>query len=119
MRNLYAIDQNSDSMLKVIVEKLITIEQNQKDQKKDLSYVMQFLRQGTEVSDFYPLDSNEQIDIILDKSDPEFEPRRHGLIELLKTSVSKETDPKKFAHILRKAIFYRKYTAEHKFPPFG
>ena len=72
---------------------------------------------GSDVSEFFPVESNDQLDLFMDRMHPEWESRKKEFYNLL---FSVATDDKKaFGRGLIKALFARQYICKVKWPSFG
>lgn len=72
---------------------------------------------GCDISEFFPVEKQEQLDAFMDRDHPEWEDRKAEFFNFLYTIAS---DTKKgFATGLIKAIFSRKYILTAKWPSFG
>lgn len=81
--------------------------------QKDMKQFSFHMRMDTvDVSEFFPLESNAQLQRFLDRSHEEWPLRRRGFYHLLFTTVTKE--PKRFASALLHTLFTRTFIHEHK-----
>ena len=72
---------------------------------------------GCEISEFFPVERKEQLEMFMDRAHPEWENRKTEFYHLLYTIASNNT--KGFARGLIKALFSRKYISDSKWPSFG
>lgn len=99
-------------------QKLITgiaeLKELYQEVKKEITAFTFHIRMGTEdVSRFFPANDNDMILKFMEQ-DGEFESRRHGFYELLKTTVS--TTQKKFTDSLINTLFTVNYKGHHRWP---
>ena len=72
---------------------------------------------GTDISEFFPVDTHGQLEAFMDRDHPEWNSRREEFFNLLysiTTSVKKG-----FARGLIKALFSRQYISKSKWPSYG
>ena len=82
-------------------------------QKATFNSVMQ----GSDISDFFPVERKEQLEVFMDRDHPEWNNRKTEFYNLLYTTA---THIKKgFARGLIKTLFSRKYISESKWPTYG
>ena len=72
---------------------------------------------GCDISDFFPVESKEQLERFMDRDHPQWNARKLDFYYLLYTIAS--TDRKGFARSLIKALFSRKYINAMKWPSQG
>ena len=72
---------------------------------------------GCDISEFFPVEKKEQIELFMDRSHPEWENRKTEFYHFLYTIASK--NKKGFGRGLIKAIFSRHYISTAKWPSFG
>ena len=77
----------------------------------------QTLMSGCDLSEFFPVQRNEQLEMFMDRQNPHWESRKSEFYHFLYT-VSSKTQ-KGFARGLIKAIFSRKYILNAKWPCSG
>ena len=72
---------------------------------------------GCDISEFFPVETQRQLELFMDRDHPEWEDRKADFFYFLYTIAS---DTKKgFATGLIKAIFSREYISTSKWPSFG
>ena len=77
----------------------------------------QLAMRGCDISEFFPVEKQEQLEAFMDRSHPEWEDRKAEFYNFLYTIAS---DSKKgFATGLIKALFSRQYISNAKWPSFG
>lgn len=86
-----------------------------KNDMKEFSYYMKM--DSTDMSDFFPLRTAEDLQRFMDKSHEEWPLRRKGFNHLLYTCVTKSK--KKFSAGLLHVLFTREYVGNHKWPNPG
>lgn len=77
----------------------------------------QSVMSGCDISEFFPVERNEQLEAFMDRSHPEWEDRKAEFYNFLYTIATKTK--KGFATGLIKAIFSRQYICGAKWPSFG
>ena len=75
------------------------------------------LMQGCDISEFFPVERKEQLELFMDRNHPDWNSRKTEFYNLLYTTASHIK--KGFARGLIKAIFSRKYIMISKWPSFG
>ena len=75
------------------------------------------LMQGCDISEFFPVEKKEQLQLFMDRNHPDWNSRKTEFYNLLYTAASKIK--KGFARGLLKALFSRKYIMTAKWPSFG
>ena len=75
------------------------------------------IMQGCDISEFFPVEKKEQIELFMDREHPEWNDRKTEFHNFLYTIAS--NTKKGFARGLIKALFSRKYISESKWPTFG
>ena len=75
------------------------------------------LMQGCDISEFFPVERKEQLELFMDRDHPEWNNRKLEFYNYLYTTASHIK--KGFARGLIKAIFSRKYIMISKWPSFG
>ena len=72
---------------------------------------------GSDISEFFPVERLEQLELFMDRSHPEWPSRKTEFYNLLFTTVP--TTKRGFAKGLIKALFDRKFIVDVKWPSFG
>ena len=72
---------------------------------------------GCDISDFFPVEKNEQLELFMDRNHPEWNERKVEFYNFLYTIAS--NIKKGFARGLIKALFTRDYISKAKWPSFG
>ena len=72
--------------------------------------------QGADISEFFPVENNQQLESFMDRKDPEWPSRRAEFYNFLLTIASTK---KCFARGMIKALFSRQYISNVKWPSFG
>ena len=72
---------------------------------------------GCDISEFFPVEKIQQIELFLDRSHPEWENRKTEFYHFLYTIASKEK--RGFGRGLIKALFSRQFLSTAKWPSFG
>lgn len=72
---------------------------------------------GCDISEFFPVENNEQLELFMDRDHPEWEARKAEFYHFLFTIAS--NIKKGFARGLIKALFTREYISSAKWPAFG
>ena len=72
---------------------------------------------GCDISDFFPVEKQEQLEAFMDKDHPQWEERKTEFFNFLYTIASR--NKKGFATGLIKAIFSRQYISKAKWPSYG
>ena len=75
------------------------------------------LMQGCDISEFFPVERKEQLELFMDREHPEWNSRKTEFYHFLYTIAS--NNKKGFARGLIKAIFSRQYINTSKWPSFG
>lgn len=75
------------------------------------------LMQGTDISEFFPIETNHQLHLFMDRGHPEWENRKNEFFNFLLTIA---TNVKKgFARALIKSLFTRQFISTVKWPSPG
>lgn len=82
-------------------------------QKATFNSVMQ----GSDISEFFPVERQEQLELFMDRGHPEWESRKMEFYHFLYTIASKVK--KGFSRGVIKAIFSRQYICSVKWPSHG
>ena len=82
-------------------------------QKATFNTVMQ----GTDISEYFPVERNEQLQLFMDRDHVEWESRKMAFYNFLYTITS--STKKGFARGMIKALFTREYISKAKWPSFG
>ena len=77
----------------------------------------QTVMQSTDISEFFPVENNEQLELFMDRGHPDWPSRRSEFYNLL-LSISSNSK-KGFARGLIKALFTRPYVSLVKWQPTG
>lgn len=101
----------NETYLKNIISMMMEI----KDDMKQFSFHMRM--DSIDISEFFPLKSDDDLKRFMDKSHEEWPLRRRGFYHLLYTTVSK--NPKKFAAALLHTLFSREFISNHRWPHPG
>ena len=72
---------------------------------------------GCDISEFFPVENNEQLELFMDRNHPEWDDRKSEFYHFLYTIAS--NIKKGFARGLIKALFTREYISKAKWPSFG
>ena len=75
------------------------------------------LMQGSDISEFFPVQTKEQLELFMDRDHPDWNNRKTEFYNLLYTTASHIK--KGFARGLIKTLFSRKYISVSKWPTFG
>ena len=75
------------------------------------------LMQGCDISEFFPVENKEQLELFMDREHPEWNNRKTEFYNFLYTIAS--NTKRGFARGLIKAIFSRQYILKSKWPSFG
>ena len=81
------------------------------------SATFQTVMQSADISEFFPVENNEQLENFMDRANPEWPSRRSGFYNLL-LSIASDTK-KGFARGMIKALFTRPYICTVKWQPTG
>ena len=89
-----------------------------KEIKEDLKqYTFHQKMDTNDVSDFFPIKSEESLKSFLDRKHQDWNARKHGFYHLLFTTITKKK--KKFAKALLHTVFDRQFIATHWWPQAG
>ena len=77
----------------------------------------QTVMQGADISEFFPVQTSEQLELFMDRSHPDWPSRRAEFYNLLFTCVPRSS--RGFAKGLIAAIFTRNYISQVKWPSTG
>ena len=72
---------------------------------------------GADISEFFPVEKNDQIEQFMDRNHPEWTSRKQEFYHFLYTIAS--DNKKGFARGMIKALFSRNYIMHSKWPTFG
>ena len=72
---------------------------------------------GCDISEFFPVENKEQLELFMDRAHPEWENRKTEFYHFLFTIAS--DNKKGFGRGLIKALFTRKYISTAKWPSYG
>ena len=72
---------------------------------------------GCDISDFFPVENQEQLEAFMDKEHPQWNERKAEFFNFLYTIASK--NKKGFTTGLLRAMFTRQYISKAKWPSFG
>ena len=74
---------------------------------------------GCDLSEFFPVERKEQIELFMDREHPEWNDRKTEFYNFLYTIASNVNVKKGFARGIIKALFTRNYISTAKWPSFG
>lgn len=97
--------------VKILLKHVVDIKKDFRQHK----YHMEM--QNVDLSEYFPLESDHQLQRFLDKTDGEWEERKKGFYQLLYNAVT--TKKKRFACALLHILFKRDFIKAHKWPMSG
>lgn len=97
---------------------LQTILDEVRDVKRDMKqYTFHLKMKYVDISDFFPLESDEKLEEFLDKTHEEWESRKTSFYDLLYNAVTDKR--KRLACALLHLLFTRDFIRDHKWPMSG